>query len=218
MTAIDLGKLVVVAVLLCGAGCDQTAVTLPDNSGSGGQQCGAFYPGGAADAGAAGEYAVAEGATFPCLVWDSVQAEGEDTWFNAGELYLEVAHGLRDEKAIVLILSGTGCPTCVEVIEAIVERQDQFEHSAVMIGAALAAAGTQQEPFTLEGAVEQLVDVDGWPVEWMVTNDAESYLSGYQSFPWIAVVRLSDMQVVVHSNETYSSGNIDELATLVQGL
>jgi hypothetical protein len=195
------------------AACDQTEVVFPD-AGAAGEGCGVWYAGGAADAGPT-EYAFEEGATLPCLVWTSVRQNGADTWFNAGELYLEVLNGLSDKKAIVMVLSGTGCPACLDLIAEIAALKGLFESDAVMIGAAVADPSMSQ-PFTIDEAVDLLVGNDGWPADWMVTNDIEGYLQGYESFPWVVVVRTSDMQVVSHSNQTYSEANVTDLLALVQ--
>jgi hypothetical protein len=195
------------------AACDQTAVVFPD-AGAAGEGCGVWYAGGAADAGPT-EYAIAEGATLPCLVWTSVRQDGSDTWWNAGEAYLEAKNGLSDKKAVVMLFSGTGCPACLELITEIANLQALFEADAIMIGAAVADP-SMSEPFTLDEAVDLLVGNDGWPADWMVTNDVEGYLEGYESFPWVVVVRLSDMQVVSHSNQTFSEANVTDLLALVQ--
>lgn len=206
----------VAANALLFAGCDQTAASFPECGGTWGD-CGPWYPGGEADGGPSPAYAIAEGETFPCLVWEAARVDHADTWINVGELHLGIKHGVSDDKALVIILTGDGCAGCYELVQALAARQAEFEDAAVMLGMChgdLAA----EEPYTLDEAEQTLVEQDGWPAEWLLTNDAEQHLPivEYQGLPWVVVVRLSDMRVMVRSNMDFAAANVDELLALIQ--
>lgn len=205
-----------VGATLLAAGCDQTMASFPACGGGWGD-CGAWYPGGEVDGGPTSGFAIAEGETFPCLVWESARLNHADTWINAGELHLGVKHGSSTAKALVIVLTGDGCAGCYELVQAFAGSQADFDDAAVMLGLCHGEI-TAEEPFSLDEAEQTLVEQDGWPAEWLLTNDAEQHLPivEYQGLPWIVVVRLSDMNVMVHSNMDYSAANVDELLALIQ--
>lgn len=204
-------------VAIMALSCDQTKADFPDSLGANSPVsfCGEWYPGGPAEADGGISYAIEKGQTFPCLVWNSVRQDAQSTWFNAGEVYLRFYHGASAAKALVMIISGQSCPTCVELISEIKKVKAEFDENAMMLSAALPTYGAESG-FTLDEAEEILVKHDGWPPDWFVTNDAERHLVGYESFPWIVVVRLKDMEVVVKTNFEYGPGNVDELLALIK--
>jgi hypothetical protein len=178
-------------------------------------QCGDWYPGAGADAGAA-EYAIEVGATFPCLAWESARASHQDTYFNAGELYLAAKHGATTASALVVVLVGASCAGCQELVGALAEHRDELA-GAFMVGA---VRDDWVEETTLDRAEEVLVDQDGWPADWLVTNDAEGHLSAdeFSGVPWVFVVRLSDMAVAAGGLGVYTDANVDDLVAFVAGL
>ena len=195
--------------------CDQTDVELPHSETVTGE-CGAWYPGGD-DAEA--DYEIVEGGTFPCLVWESVRDDHEDTWLNIGELYLGAEHGAHDDKALVIALTGADCTGCVELTTALGEREAEFDAVAEMLAICHGYLWSN-ELFTLDETEEALLEEGGWPTAWPVTNDAELHMpvEQFNGLPWTVVVRLSDMEVVVSSNLVYSASNVDELLALVEDL
>ena len=207
--------LTMLAVLIVAISCDQQEAVFPEDLG-GGNQCGPWYAGGSVDeAQEAPVYELAEDATLPCFVWTSVRKDNTDTRLNVGELYLDVADGIETRKAMVLLISGAQCPACGELIAGMMEHKQELDELAVMV------ALNRGEPaldlvYDLDDAVDVLVEQEGWPTDWYVTNDVENNIDDYQSFPWVAVVRLSDMQVVSLSNSSYHGSNIPDLIDLIE--
>lgn len=195
------------------AACGQGDPVFPDDGAA--AECGDWYPGTSADAGAT--YDIEVGETFPCLVWESVRVNHEDTYFNAGELYLEAKHGVTSTAAMVIALVGVNCAGCQELVGALAEHEAELSGAAFMVGAVRDDFVSET---TLDQAEEVLVDQDGWPLAWMVTNDVEGHLSAdeFEGVPWVFVVRLSDMEVVAGGAGVYTQNNVDELVAFVQSL
>jgi hypothetical protein len=197
--------------------CDQTEASFPDYTNGSGGECGSWYPGSDVDGGSSSSYAVAEGETFPCFVWESARLNHTSTWINVGELFLGGKYGAIDAKAIVIPVTGSECSGCYELIQAFAARKAEFESAAVMM--AICHGGiTAETPFSLEEAEATLIEQDGWPADWLLTNDIEEHfpIVEYQGLPWMVVVRLSDMKVMVRSNMDYSAANVGELLAEIQ--
>lgn len=195
--------------------CGQAEIELPEDAAVTGE-CGAWYPGGDdADA----EYEIIEGGTFPCLVWESVRVGHEDTWLNAGELYLEAEHGTRNDKALIIALTGADCTACERLTAALGDREEDFDAVAEMLAICHGFLWST-ELFTLDETEEALIENGGWPSAWPVSNDAELHMpvEVFNGLPWLVVVRLSDMEVVVSSNFVYSASNVDDLLSFVKQL
>jgi hypothetical protein len=208
--------IVIALTALAAHGCQQQEAKISDVLGGASGDCGPWYAQGEGAADGGTVYAIDEGATFPCAVWTSVRKEGEDTWFNVGELYLEAKNGLTDKKALLLFISGQECPACFSMIEGINERKADLEAIAEII------AVNRGEPalelvYDLDEAVDVMSD-QGWPSDWPITNDVEDYVLGFENFPWIVLVRLSDMQVIEMSNDKYSSSNVSALINDIEDL
>ncbi len=63
------------------------------------------------------------------------------------------------------------------------------------------------EDLSLDEAEEILIDIDGLPRGWFVTNEHDKMPPSVDSgFPWVVLVRLSDMQVISVSNDKYLGG------------
>ncbi|MBW2276593.1 MAG: hypothetical protein JRF63_03815 [Deltaproteobacteria bacterium] len=204
---VAIGTLVIV-------GCGQDEAEFPDDTTAGGE-CGPWYPGGGGgadagvDGGAEANYAVEEGAIFPCAVWDSAMLDGEDTFINVGQIYLEAKHGVTDTKAIVIVIGAENCPSCSTLISAMTERIPDFEAAgALMIGMARRdLQGVPEDPdFTMDKAYEVL-EAEDWPVDqWYSISDEENYIpvSFDVAPPWLIIVRVSDMIVMTASNVAVS--------------
>ncbi|MFO8071935.1 MAG: hypothetical protein R6V85_08670 [Polyangia bacterium] len=213
----------VTAAVLIATGCGQRQADWPDSGASAGGICGPWYPGGD-DAGAGGGYAVDQGATFPCAVWESARLAGEDTFFNVGQLYLETVHGQRDDKALLIAVSARNCQPCAALIEQLAARADQIEAAgAVVLGMSRTDLQAPDEPYLdLDEAYQALAD-EGWPVDrWIALNDAEGYLPARfdTGTPWIVVVRLDEMRVVSASNLEFPSNEdgVQQLIDFISGL
>jgi len=195
------------------AACGQGDPVFPDDGAA--AECGDWYPGASADAGAV--YDIEVGATFPCLVWESARVNHQDTYFNAGELYLEAKHDVTGAAAMVVVLIGVSCAGCQELVGALAVHEAELSGAAFMIGA---VRDDWVSETTLDHAEEVLVDQDGWPLAWMVTNDAEGHLSAdeFDGVPWVFVIRLSDMEVVAGGTGVYSAENVDDLVAFVENL
>jgi hypothetical protein len=157
------------------------------------------------------------GAVFPCLAWETVRMDRRDTYFNVGELFLQAKHGVTPVTAMVVVLVGANCAGCRELVGAISERAQQFAATAFMIGVCRddTSSGT-----TIDQVEEVLLENDGWPQGWMITNDAEGHLSSdeFSGVPWVFVVELASMKVVAGGLGAYSEHNIDELLAVIQTL
>ncbi|HUT76495.1 MAG TPA: hypothetical protein VM285_02350 [Polyangia bacterium] len=217
-------SMMIVAVAL--AACGQREAVFPDAGGSFfGGTCGPGYPGGdAADAGADTEYAVEEGATFPCALWESARLAGGDIFINVAQVFLEAKHGVTDDKALVIVVSARNCGPCQALTDALAARRADLEAAgAFVVGMARSDLQAPTEPyFDLDEAYETMED-EGWPVEyWHVINDAEGYLPATfdSGTPWVVVADLSDMEVLAASNTAFSpnASGVEALISLVQGL
>ncbi|MDD5308989.1 MAG: hypothetical protein PHU25_16875 [Deltaproteobacteria bacterium] len=210
--------IIVPAALL--AACGQDEITLPPEGGGGGGECGAWYPGGG-DAGADGgaSYAVKEGSTFGCYVWESARRNGEDTYINTGEIYLAANRGDSGRKSLVIVVGARNCTACKALVEAIAPRKAEFEDKgALMVGLCRSDLTDPGVRLTLDEAEDVLVGGDGWPADWYVTNDAERHLPPELDVlvPWVVVVRLKDMSVRRIANYTKETAgdllsSLDEL-------
>jgi hypothetical protein len=197
--------------------CNQQALVLPETAQEG--ACGATYsPGREAGDTESDHYAVAEGSTFPCLVFESVRLNGEDTYLNFADLYLKAKHRLTDRTVAVIIIGAEHCPSCEVLINDLFSRRDDFDNAGVlMIGAVYCDNIDRADcDFDLDRSVE-VAEVDGWPTDrWFVTNDAEGHLRPFfqESFPVAIAVRLSDMRVL----RVDKTPTIDELFETVETL
>jgi hypothetical protein len=219
--------LAVAAVVL--VGCGQDEVRFPDAGAKGGA-CGPWYPGDCgADAGVDGGcteavYAVEEGATFPCAVWESAKLNGEDIFIDIGHTYLEVKHGISTYESLVIVISAENCSSCSVLIHAIEERAEEFDAAgALMIAMARRdLLGAPEDPDFDIAKAYQVIESEGWPVEtWPVINDDEDYIpTSYDDLPpWLIVVSFSDMVVQVASNMTFSpdADGVDALLEFLNG-
>jgi hypothetical protein len=196
--------MLVPAMLL--AACGQDGITLPDAGQGGGGECGPWYPGGG-DAGADGgaDYAVEQGKTLGCWVWESARRNAEDTYINVGEIYLAASRGDSGNKSLVIVVGSRNCTECQALVEAIVPRKDDFEDKgALMVGLCRSDLVDPGARLSLDEAEDVLVDQDGWPADWYLTNDQERHLPPQFDVlvPWVVVVRLSDMSVRQVANYT----------------
>jgi len=220
----------VALVAAIGASCGQDEVEFPDTTAAGGE-CGPWYPGGGeADGGVDGgeaaetQYAVEEGAIFPCAVWESAMLAGEETFINVGQIYLEAEHGVTGVQSIVIVIGAENCPSCSALISAMAERVADFGTAgALMIGMARRdLQGAAEDPdFELDKAYEVL-EAEDWPVDdWFAINDAEDYipLSFDTAPPWLIVVSVSDMVVRVASNVAFqpTEGGVADLLDYLSG-
>jgi hypothetical protein len=217
-------SLLAVAVLL--GACGQREAEFPDAGGGlFGGVCGPGYPGsGETDAGADVEYAVEQGATFPCALWESARLAGQDTFINVAQLFLEAKHGVTGHTALVIVVSARNCGPCQALTDALASRREDLEAAgAFVVGMARSDLQAPTEPyFDLDEACETMED-EGWPVDhWPVINDAEGYLpAAFDSgTPWIVVADLSEMAVLAASNTAFSPNaeGVEALISLVQGL
>jgi len=195
--------------------CGQDEISLPDAGGGSTSLCGDWYPGATADGGA---FDFAEGGTLACHVWDSVRRDGNDGYLHLGDLYLAAAHGEVSYRSVVFVFSARNCPTCHELISALAERKSDLEAAnGLFVGVARTDLLDPGSRLDLATAETVLLDEDGWPASWMLTNDAEDHFpTTVDEFtPWVAVVRLSDMRIQVLSNERFAADNLDELASLL---
>jgi len=228
MKRATLTALVAIGTLLI-AGCAQEDARFPDDTGFGGGECGAWYPGGGGadagvDGGAEADYAVEEGAIFPCAVWESAMLDGQETFINVGQVHLEAKHGATEHKSIVVIVSAEECPACVELIGNMIERKDEFDAAgAFMIAMARRSLhGAADDPdFDLEKAYDVLQHED-WPVEsWHVINDEEDYLplAVDDGPPWKIIISVEDMVVQVMSNITFGTkeSGVSEMLDYLNG-
>lgn len=215
----------VVAAATLGA-CGQREAEFPDGGGGFfGGACGPGYPGsGEADAGAEVEYAVAEGAVFPCALWESARLDGQDTFINVAQVFLEARHGVTAHKALVIVASARNCGPCQALTDALAARRADVEAAgALMIGMARTDLQAPGAPyFDLDEACETM-DHEGWPMQhWHVINDAEGYLPAQldSGTPWIVVVGLAGMEVQVVSNTAFTPNaeGVGNLISLIQGL
>ncbi len=208
------------------AACGQREAEFPDAGGGlFGGVCGPGYPGsGEADAGVDAEYAVEQGATFPCALWESARLAGQDTFINVAQVFLEAKHGVSGHKALVVIASARNCGPCQALTSALSQGREEVEAAgAFVIGMARSDLQAPTEPyFDLDEAYETMED-EGWPVDhWPVINDAEGYLPATfdSGTPWVVLVDLAGMEVLVASNVHFSpdADGVAGLVSLVQGL
>ena len=208
--------LLVMTGLLLGA-CDQSTVHFADES-SGNGACGPWYPGGG-DLDSGPGFDIEEGAVFPCLVWESVRQHKEDTWLNIGDVYLSAKHGDISAKALVIVKVGLSCAGCHDLVVALSKRQADLEPVAAML--ALTHGDAFYPDIAPLAEVESvIVDDEGWPAQWYLTNDAENHFSDSRlvGIPWVTVVSLKDMRVISSSNSRFAASNVDELIALIKGL
>ena len=196
--------------------CDQSMVQFPDADG-GDQSCGSWYPGSEADSGI--EYAIETDAIFPCLVWESVRRNHEDTWLNIGELYLSAKHGEISAKALIIAKVGVSCVACHYLVVELGNARQRLEPHAVMVALTHGNA-IYPEVISLDEAESIIVAQEGWPANWYLTNDLENHFSEseFVGIPWVTVVNLETMRVLNSSNSTFSASNVDELVSLVENL
>jgi hypothetical protein len=214
------------AVAVALGACGQREAEFPDGGGGFfGGVCGPGYPGGdGPDGGGGAEYAVEEGAIFPCALWESARLAGEDTFINVAQVFLEAKHGVTGHKALVIVASARNCGPCQALTDALAQRREDLEAAgAFVVGMARTDLQAPAEPyFDLDEAYETMTD-EGWPVEhWPVINDAEGYLpAAFDSgTPWVVVAGLSGMAVLVASNTAFSpnANGVEALISLVHEL
>jgi hypothetical protein len=198
--------LILVHFALVFLSCGQQEVLLPENPDcSAGTSCGSWYPTSGSDGGAAG---FDEGETFPCLVWESARQNGGDTFLNVGEEYLKAKHSKSTIRAMVLILSAGGCPSCTSLIYAMQKRIADFEaKGALVVGIIWRDLSGADLDYDLDKAEETLVEQEFWPAaNWPLTNDEEEHLRDpfQEGFPRILVIQMADMQVRSASTTAFS--------------
>ncbi len=205
--------------------CGQDEVEWPEDMGTSGGQCGAWYPGGGADAGADDVYGVEEGKVFPCVVWESARLNSEDTFINFGDVYLEAKHGMTDYRAIVIIISAKNCTGCTELIYSMEKQAAAFEDAgALLIGMARRDLnGLPSEPdFSLDQA-EDTLRYENWKLdEWYVTNDPEHHFSEKYDTdnPWTVIISTKDMLVRSLSNNAFGTRpeGVEDMLSFIRGL
>jgi hypothetical protein len=190
------GSLSFLAAVFRLLGCGQSEMVIPDSASWNGA-CGEWYPGGQDTS---SSYAFSQDEILPCAVFESARLEGEDTYINVGDFYLDAKHGLSDRTAAVFVVGAENCPSCAVLIQDLVDRADEIDDAgAVMIDATFCDNLDHTDcNFDLDRA-EAVALSEGWPGErWLITNDEEGYIRPlYQdSFPTIITARLSDMKVV----------------------
>jgi len=209
--------------LLLGSGCGQEDLVFPDaGKDQSGGTCGAAYPAIAdSEENEQDCYCIQEGGTFPCLVWESVRLNGQDTYISATGIYLDAKHEQTNSRSLVIVVSAENCSTCAVLIAAIKQRAADFEAAgAYMVGMARRSlTGNAEEPdFDLDKA-EIVLASEAWPTTWPITNDAEGYLSRAfdTATPWIIVVDLRDMGVRVASNQRFTPDHsgVEELLQFI---
>lgn len=209
----DFSTLFLLGAALSAGGCGQEEVEFPATQGRGSARCGDWYPGSGDDTDSSGEdlYGVAEGRTFDCAVWRSVELDEQPTYVNFGELHLAHTFGQSPYDSVVIVVSAEDCPSCSLLIRAMVERMEEFEEAgAMMIGMARRRLGAPagDPDFDLERAVRALEE-ERWPTEaWYATNDPEHVLDeSFDEFtPWVIIVALEDMSVRVAANDRFAAG------------
>ncbi len=202
-------------VFLALSACGQQHLELPETTGSG-AACGEGYPLSAADGG--DNYAIKEGAIFPCLLFESVRLDDQDTYLFFSDIYLCAKHGVDDRVAAVIVVSASNCPACARFMQELNEAADDLDAAGVLMVTALFCDNIARTDcdFTLDRSVT-IATGEGWPSDrWFVTNDAEGHLKPAfsNSFPVAIVVRLTDMQVV----SVDKTPSADELFDIVQTL
>ncbi|MDJ0764785.1 MAG: hypothetical protein QNJ97_17525 [Myxococcota bacterium] len=107
------------ALFICA--CGQDSVDWPDQGESSGE-CGDWYPpfddqdsdqdsdndsddGNDTDSEDEDIYGFKKGDILPCLVWKSAYLNGDDTYVNIGDEYLETQYSPSDKKAILIVVS-----------------------------------------------------------------------------------------------------------------
>ena len=207
----------IIGSILCVA-CGQQQLVLPESEPGEGA-CGPGYPtSGVDDDGGDNRYAIQEGSIAPCLLFESVELDGETTYLSFAELYLQAKHDVSDYRSAIVVVGAQNCPACEALMVSLAEMADDFDAAGALMMTAIYCDNYDRTrcDFNLDVSV-LIASSEGWPTErWYVTNDAESHLkpSFSASFPVVIVVRLEDMMVL----RVLKTPNADELFRLIDTL
>jgi hypothetical protein len=237
---------VAAAALIGFAGCGQEDVTLPAQQGADVGECGEWYPGGEADAGAI--YGPAIGDTLPCFVWESVRRGPQeshpadpdayaDAYLSMGELYLksrtpgmsdllEAQFGTTNARGLLFVVAANNCGTCPKLMSATTSSEDELLAEGIIpIGAASFDSNSDSSAAMDLVSADDIMVGDGLDESLLRTNDPEHFLgerSSFDAFPYVIGVRLSDMRVMIRSvpesgTVTYYDGDDGLDVELIEG-